>query len=73
MCFEVHTNHFLTILMLAGQFDPLFFLQGNCTDPNLIYVLDICCYFGVLLAWKGKSELFLNISNAKKNVLRLGW
>ncbi len=58
MCFEVHTNKFLTILMFAGQFDPLFFLlQGNCTQIKYMYWI----YVTILVFYdpgKGKISVF---------------
>ncbi len=46
MCFEVHTNNFLTILMFADQFDSLFFVSRQPYRPKL----KICIGY-MLLLW----------------------
>ncbi len=53
-------TYFLTILMFAGQFDPHFFHSKAPVQTQIkdCFFLDVCCYFGILLSWKGENEHF---------------
>ncbi len=59
MCFEVHTNNFLTVLMFVGQFDPhSFFVSRQLYRPKLKI------FFGcMLLFW------YFTILERKKNAI----
>ncbi len=52
MCFEVHTNNFLMILMFAGQFDPLFFIPWPLYRPKLKIFLG----YMLLFYYPGKEK-----------------
>ncbi len=41
MCFEEHTNNFLTILMFAGQFDPHLFCFKATVQTQVKYIIFI--------------------------------
>ncbi len=66
MCFEVHTNTFLTILMFAGQSEPHFFsfkatVQTQIKKKLWIHVAILLFYY----PGKGKKWLFLIFSAEK--------
>ncbi len=73
MCFEVHTNSFLTIVMFACQFDPK---KKNCfkatVQTQIKYIYWI--YVAILVFYYpgNKKYIIFSLFSMLKKTLRLG-